>query len=164
MAVTIKNVEDAIIAALAADETIAAWGGFIGSADSVRELGERARANYPIIGVVFSETDDPGGAMAGGSGGGVMFARSATFSINLVDKNYRGKDAGRSGDAYASRNPGVYAMTEAAIRVLGYKNFGLAIKRLEYAGDVTLDMTGDQYSSGRIVNFRTQWETTCTAD
>jgi hypothetical protein len=163
MSVTINDVEDAIIAALTADTTIAGWKASVLSADDAARLGQQTRGRYPLYGVIYNGAPDPDGPLAGGSGGGAMFARRGRFSVYAIDKNLRGEVYGRKGDALGG-GPGIYAMTEAAIRVLGYKDFGLAIARLEYAGDQFIVPEWDELASGQIIEFTTQWETTCMAD
>ena len=99
MTVTIKTVEDAILAALAADPTITAWGGSILSGDdAAAEIGRRAM-RYPALIVAYAGAD--GGAMAGGTGAGLQFKRSGEFQIYCLEKNYRGANEGRRGDPAA---------------------------------------------------------------
>jgi len=162
--VTIKQVEDAIVAALQGDETIAeTWKTTVLSADGLTDLGAQARARYPLIGVLYSGAPE-GGMVAGGTGGGATFARPGEFEIVMVDKNLRGGSAGRTGDALSATSPGVYAMAEQVLSVLGYKNLGLAINRLEYRGDDLTDVPWDERAIAVVMIFGTQWETACAAD
>jgi len=162
--VTIKQVEDAIVAALAGDETIAeTWKTTVLSADDLTDLGAQAKARYPLIGVLYVGAPD-GGPLAGGTGAGIEFVRPGEFEIVIVDKNLRGGSAGRTGDALSATSPGVYAMAEQVLSVLGYKNLGLAISRLEYRGDDLIDVPWDERAIAVVMIFGTQWETTCAAD
>ena len=161
---TIKRIEDAIVAALAGDETIATtWKSTVLPADDLTDLGTQARARYPLIGVLYSGAPD-GGMVAGGTGGGATFARPGEFELVLSDKSLRGGSAGRTGDALSATSPGVYAMAEQVLSVLGYKNLGLAINRLEYRGDDLTDVPWDERAIAVVMIFGTQWETACAAD
>ncbi|HUT58947.1 MAG TPA: phage protein Gp37 [Phycisphaerae bacterium] len=162
--VTIKGVEDAIVAALAGDETIAVtWKATVKSADDLTDLGAQAKARYPLIGVLYSGAPE-GGPFAGGTGAGIMFARPGEFEVVMIDKSLRGGSKGRTGDALSTTSPGIYAMAEQVLAVLGYKRLGLEIKRLEYRGDDLTDVPWDERAVAVVMIFATQWETTCEAD
>jgi len=163
--VTIKQVEDAIVAALAGDETFATtWKATVLPADDLVDLGAQARARYPLVGVVYAGAPD-GGPLAGGTGAGIQFQRRGEFEVYFIDKSLRGGSAGRTGDAHSARTPGVYAMAEQALQVLGYKALGLSIsKRLEYRGDDLTDVPWDNKAVAVVMIFATSWETTCVAD
>lgn len=164
MSVTIKDVEDAIVAALQADEKFATtWKATVKSADDLVDLGAQARARYPLVGVLYAGAPD-GGPLAGGTGAGVQFQRRGEFEVYFIDKSLRGGSAGRTGDAHSARTPGVYAMAEQALDVLGYKALGLEIKRLEYRGDDLTDVSWDVKAVALVMIFATSWETTCEAD
>jgi len=163
MTVTIKQIEDAIIAALKADAVISGWKTTVLSADDLNGLGERALGRYPLIGVIYAGAPE-GGPLAGGTGAGIEFVRPGEWEVAVVDKNLRGGDTGRHGDPVSSRHPGAYAMVEAVIAALGYKAFDLMIRRLEYAGDDFFTPPWDDKAVGYVVRFTTQWETTCAAD
>lgn len=164
MSETITDVEDAIVAALAVDATIGAtWKTTVLAADDLVDLGAQAKARYPLIGVLYSGASE-GGMIAGGTGGGATFARPGEFEIVIVDKSLRGGSAGRTGDALSTTSPGVYAMAEQVLQVLGYKCLGLEISRLEYRGDDLIDVPWDERAVAVVMIFGTQWETSCAAD
>ena len=164
MSVTIRQVEDAIVAALQGDETIGTtWKATVLPADDLTDLGAQAKARYPLIGVLYSGAPE-GGMVAGGTGAGATFARPGEYEIVMVDKSLRGGSAGRTGDAHSARTPGVYAMAEQVLSVLGYKNLGLAISRLEYRGDDLIDVSWDERAIAVVMVFATRWETACAAD
>ena len=162
--VTIQDVEDAIVAALQDDETFSdTWKATVLSAEGLEDLIEQGRGRYPLVGVAYAGAPD-GGMVAGGTGGGATFARPGEIEIVMVDKSLRGGSAGRTGDALSATNPGVYAMAEQVLQVLGYKNLGLAISRLEYRGDDLIDVPWDERAIAVVMIFGTQWETACAAD
>jgi len=162
--VTIQDVEDAIVAALQDDETFSdTWKATVLSADDLTDLGAQAKARYPLIGVLYTGAPE-GGMVAGGTGGGATFARPGEFEIVMIDKSLRGGSAGRTGDALSATSPGVYAMAEQVLQVLGYKSLGLAISRLEYRGDDLIDVPWDERAIAVVMVFASQWETACAAD
>lgn len=163
MSVTILAIEDAILAALAADETIAAWKGDIISGDEAAlRIGKRV-LRYPALVVAYGGAPE-GGMLAGGTGAGATFKRQGEFQVFCLAKNYRGVDEGRRGDPVSARFPGAYAMIERVLTVLGYKRLSLDIRRLEYVGDEHYECAWDEQAVGYLVRVATQWETTCAAD
>lgn len=163
MAVTINQIDDAILAALAADATIDSWGTEIVSYDQIDKIGNLIKGNYPAIAVAYAKEDNE--IASGGTGSGFEDRRIATWVIIVTDKNLRGKKFGRSGDPQNPiDNPGTNAMVDKVRLVIGGKRLGLAIKRFEPDGNAFIIASWDPSASSYVMRFKTEFLQTLLAD
>jgi hypothetical protein len=161
MSVTINSIENKLIDALRKNPATASYKGGILTEDEALARIAAGTLSCPAVVVVYGGAREAG-IIAGGTGAGAQLKRPGSWEITVLDNSYRGSQDAQGAPPHT--NPGAYRIVESVLQIVCFKNFGLPIKRFEYAGDELFTAAWDDNVVGYTLFFKTQWETTCTAD